>query len=706
MEEEGIENKNIIKNNENKINLENTLSIGIDFGTKKTISSIWNKTKKRVEIIKDPETNKTKFPSVINFSSNIQFLDNNEIEKSFIKKKELNIPPPEGDNPNMEEDKNKETSSYQVLHTQSLCPDYIDDFSKSNLNNNIYDIKKILGEKFSSNYLQNLIPKLNYQILENKNSDRPKIKVNNKDVTFEQITSFIFKKVINNAEKIYNQKVGSLVISVPNNFCNSKRQSIIHSANIAGIKYIHLLNDTTAGLIYYIFNKYLIKKEYYLVIDFGAANFDLSIIEVSHKGYIKVIYSMGYGYFGGDNITEDLFDYYLKSFCNEYYVKKEVILENKNNIINLYNEIEKAKINLIYQKSSYIHIDKFDGENDLDYTITRTDFDNLINKRYSFILESIDEIIIQSKLNKEELSNIILLGEHCKLPKLIELINQKFDYCNIINDYDDAVSIGCAIYASKISNKINDEKISKLKIYDITQLSLGIRTEGNLMSVILPRGSKIPIKAIKNFVTTQDYQNRIKFEIYEGERKITKLNNLLCELTLKNLPECLKGEVSVDVIFDIDSDGILTITAIEKNTKNKSQISTSANGNLTTDEIKQIIYEAEKAKEEDEKEEIRIRSIIKFNDDIIKSLHIFSENESVRKMLEGYKNWLKQNPDLTKEEYEKKNEEMNNNLPKDIVEVNQNRENMNYDDFDEFNMNINNNNNILIEQNNEVQENE
>ena len=281
MDEEEIEKGNIKNYNENKINSENTLSIGIDFGTKKTISAIWNKKKKRVEIIKDPETKKTKFPSVINFTSNIQYLENNEIEKSFSKKRELNIPSPEGDNPNMDEDKNKETSSYQVLHTQSLSPDYIDDFSKSNLNNNIYDIKKVLGEKFSSNYLQSLIPKLNYQILENKNSDRPKIKVNNKEVSFEQITSFIFKKVIYNTDKIYKQKVDTLVISVPNNFCNSKRQSIIHSANIAGIKNIHLLNDTTAGLIYYIYNKYLMNKEYYLVLDFGAANFDLSLIEVS-----------------------------------------------------------------------------------------------------------------------------------------------------------------------------------------------------------------------------------------------------------------------------------------------------------------------------------------------------------------------------------------------------------------------------------------
>ena len=121
--------------------------------------------------------------------------------------------------------------------------------------------------------------------------------------------------------------------------------------------------------------------------------------------------------------------------------------------------------------------------------------------------------------------------------------------------------------------------------------------------------------------------------------------------------------------------------------------------------MKQIIYEAEKAKEEDEKEEIRIRSMIKFNDDIIKNLHIYSANESARKILEGYKNWLKQNTDLPKEEYEKKNEEMNNNLPKDIIEANQNLENMNYDDFDEFNMNINNNN-VLIEQNSDVPENE
>ena len=224
------------------------------------------------------------------------------------------------------------------------------------------------------------------------------------------------------------------------------------------------------------------------------------------------------------------------------------------------------------------------------------------------------------------------------------------------------------------------------------------------MSVILPRGSKIPIKATKNFVTTQDYQNKIIFEIFEGERIITKMNNLLCKLTLRNLPEGLKGEVSIDVIFEIDSDGILTITAIEKDTKIESHVVTSANGNLTYDQIKKIIYDAEKAKEEDIKEEKRIRSMIKFNDDIIKNLHIYYDYEDVRKVIEGYKNWLKQNPDLNKEDYEEKNQEMNNSMPKDILE-NQNIKDFNDFDFDDVNVNNNNNtNNILIEQSSNIQE--
>ncbi len=690
---------------EKKSHQENTLSIGIDFGTKKTICAIWNKSKKKSEIIKDPVTKQLKFPSVLNFSSEIQYLDNKEEEKSFTKKKEINISPPEGDNPNMDEEKIKDSSNnYQVMHTQSLCPEYIKDFSEANLNDNIYDIKKILGEKFSSNYLQSLIPKLNYQILEDKNSDRPKIIVNNKEVSFEQITSFLLKKAIDNSEELYNQKVGSMVISVPNNFNNSKRQSIIDSAKIAGIQNIHLINDTTSALFYYIHNKYFMKKEYYLVIDLGAANFDLSLMEASPKGYIKVIYSSGYGDFGGDNLTECLFDYCVNCFCNEYYTKKEIILENKENNLNLYNEVEKGKVNLIYQKSSFIHVDSFDGENDLDYTITREDFDTINNKNYQFILDSIDEVFTQSKFEINQLTSVILLGDNLKMPKLIELIKKKFEFCEIIIDYDEAVALGCGIFASKITNKIQDEKISKFKIYEITQLTLGVRTEGNLMSVILPRGSKIPIKATKNFVTTQDYQNKIIFEIFEGERIITKMNNLLCKLTLRNLPEGLKGEVSIDVIFEIDSDGILTVTAIEKDTKIESHVVTSANGNLTYDQIKKIIYDAEKAKEEDIKEEKRIRSMIKFNDDIIKNLHIYYDYEDVRKVIEGYKNWLKQNPDLNKEDYEEKNQEMNNSMPKDILE-NQNIKDFNDFDFDDVNVNNNNNtNNILIEQSSNIQE--
>ena len=690
---------------EKKSHQENTLSIGIDFGTKKTICAIWNKSKKKSEIIKDPVTKQLKFPSVLNFSSEIQYLDNKEEEKSFTKKKEINIPPPEGDNPNMDEEKIKDSSNnYQVMHTQSLCPEYIKDFSEANLNDNIYDIKKILGEKYSSDYLQSLIPKLNYQILEDKNSDRPKIIVNNKEVSFEQITSFLLKKAIDNSEELYSQKVGSMVISVPNNFNNSKRQSIIDSAKIAGIQNIHLINDTTSALFYYIHNKDFMKKEYYLVIDLGAANFDLSLMEASPKGYIKVIYSSGYGYFGGDNLTECLFDYCINCFCNEYYAKKEIILENKENNLILYNEVEKGKVNLIYQKSSFIHVDSFDGENDLDYTITREDFDTINNKNYQFILDSIDEVFSQSKFEINQLTSVILLGDNLKMPKLIELIKKKFEFCEIIIDYDEAVALGCGIFASKITNKIQDEKISKFKIYEITQLTLGVRTEGNLMSVILPRGSKIPIKATKNFVTTQDYQNKIIFEIFEGERIITKMNNLLCKITWRNLPEGLKGEVSIDVIFEIDSDGILTITAIEKDTKIESHVVTSANGNLTYDQIKKIIYDAEKAKEEDIKEEKRIRSMIKFNDDIIKNLHIYYDYEDVRKVIEGYKNWLKQNPDLNKEDYEEKNQEMNNSMPKDILE-NQNIKDFNDFDFDDVNVNNNNNtNNILIEQSSNIQE--
>ena len=197
-----------------------------------------------------------------------------------------------------------------------------------------------------------------------------------------------------------------MVISVPNNFNNTKRQRIIDSAKIAGIQNIHLINDTTSALFYYIHNKYFMKKEYYLVIDLGAANFDLSLMEASPKGYIKVIYSSGYGYFGGDNLTECLFDYCINCFCNEYYAKKEIILENKENNLILYNEVEKGKVNLIYQKSSFIHVDSFDGENDLDYTITREDFDTINNKNYQFILDSIDEVFSQSKFEIAKIDRI------------------------------------------------------------------------------------------------------------------------------------------------------------------------------------------------------------------------------------------------------------------------------------------------------------
>ena len=238
-----------------------------------------------------------------------------------------------------------------------------------------------------------------------------------------------------------------------------------------------------------------------------------------------------------------------------------------------------------------------------------------------------------------------------------------------------SIPMGAAIYTAKKINQMKNVQFSNFKIYDITPLSLGIRAEGDLMSVILPRGTKVPIKAEKYFITTQDNKSSIKFEIYTGERKLIKDNILLCKIMLKNLQP--GNKVHIQVIFEVDEKFLLTVTVREMDTENDNykQIQVYINESLSQTEILEKIEESKKNEKQDLDEKARIQAMLRLNDKIFEYSHLYEGNEDILRELESYRNWIKHSTTVPKEEYEQKLKELNDNMQDDKRLANKNKTN-------------------------------
>lgn len=326
---------------------------------------------------------------------------------------------------------------------------------------------------------------------------------------------------------------------------------------------------------------------------------------------------------------------------------------------------EKVKKDLTFKLEASISIPKLDGKTDLTYSLKREGFDeiNTNNGHYSKIIQLINSIIKES--NIQEIHHIILQGDAIRVVALTNLIKKEYPDTDIIEDLYDSVAFGSAIYAAQKAGMMNNSQFKNFKTYDITPLSLGIRGEGDLMSVILPRGSRVPIKVMKYYITTQDNQNNIKFEIYAGERKLIKDNLQLHKIMIKNLPQMNKGQVRVEVTFEVDENFILSVTAKELSSNQCKSCKVVINEDLSSNEIMEMIHQAKIHEQEDLEEKQRIEAMLRLNDKIFEYNHLYEGNEDILRELESYRNWIKHSTTVPKEEYEKKLKELNETMLKD-----------------------------------------
>jgi molecular chaperone DnaK (HSP70) len=603
------------------------LSLGIDFGNSQISAAVWLPDKKIAEIIKFDS--KSSFPSTLYFSDLALKKENQENNESNIDLENLN---PE----------------IGVEYTPDKNLDYF-----------VYDIKKFLG----SNISQEDIKEMNYKI---SFDEKGELLCFEEKIPYKIIPSFLIKKVVETAEEKYNNKIEYCTISVPHGFNTGQRNSIIEAAKSAGIKNVFIINDPLTTCIYYISTHKLLHLENFLIIDFGSSKLDISLVSISKNNSIKIIVTGGGSMLLGNIFENEIFKEALDTYKNEGGNIAFNNEENKNKFFILKKKSEKAKIKLTFENEASFNEKKFDGKKDLQYIIKRERFDELNRENYTHIIKLINKLIKDSGIKKSDINHIFLQGNAIRIVKLKEKIIEDFPDIDI-NELYNSIPIGAAIYTAKKINQLEKVQFNNFKIYDITPLSLGIRAEGDLMSVILPRGSKVPIKAVKYFITTQDNQTNIKFEVYAGERKLIKDNILLTKIMLKNLPMKNKGQIRIQVIFEVDENFNLNIEAKEISTNEApKRENVYINENLSQNDIIKMVEDAKKNEKNDLEEKTRIQAMLKLNDKIFEYSHLFEGNEDILRELESYRNWIKHSTAVPKEEYENKLQELNEAMQKTI----------------------------------------
>ena len=603
------------------------LSLGIDFGNSQISAAVWLPDKKIAEIIKFDS--KSSFPSTLYFSDLALKKENQENNESNIDLENLN---PE----------------IGVEYTPDKNLDYF-----------VYDIKKFLG----SNISQEDIKEMNYKI---SFDEKGELLCFEEKIPYKIVPSFLIKKVVETAEEKYNNKIEYCTISVPHGFNTGQRNSIIEAAKSAGIKNVYIINDPLTTCIYYISTHKLLHLENFLIIDFGSSKLDISLVSISKNNSIKIIVTGGGSMLLGNIFENEIFKEALDTYKNEGGNLSFNNEENKNKFFILKKKSEKAKIKLTFENEASFNEKKFDGKKDLQYIIKRERFDELNRENYTHIIKLINKLIKDSGIKKSDINHIFLQGNAIRIVKLKEKIIEDFPDIDI-NELYNSIPIGAAIYTAKKINQLEKVQFNNFKIYDITPLSLGIRAEGDLMSVILPRGSKVPIKAVKYFITTQDNQTNIKFEVYAGERKLIKDNILLTKIMLKNLPMKNKGQIRIQVIFEVDENFNLNIEAREISTNEApKRENVYINENLSQNDIIKMVEDAKKNEKNDLEEKTRIQAMLKLNDKIFEYSHLFEGNEDILRELESYRNWIKHSTAVPKEEYENKLQELNEAMQKTI----------------------------------------